>query len=184
MYDYIWCQHHFILDLFLSTLIANRIGLSFLYDKIDLLTNLKRQYERKKQETYIRKKSRKEKMEELKKSYTAKCFQKHVAAEAEAVVQTKIYEAARREKVPMVVLRGIKTAEHIGRHLERFGITLTKLKSLLTPDKEKSKEKSDEVEHDVLVLAYHNNTVHVTFIQVNKTIIYRKRLLTHLMLLR
>ena len=92
--------------------------------------------------------------------------QNHVAAEAEAVVQTKIYEAARRENVPMVVLRGIKTAEHIGRHLERFGITLTKLKSLLSPDKEKYKEKSDEVEHDVLVLAYHNNIVHVTFVQV------------------
>ena len=81
-------------------------------------------------------------------------------------MQTKIYEAARREKVPMVVLRGIKTAEHIGRHLERFGITLTPLKSLLSPDKGKSKDKSDEVEHDVLVLAYHNNTVHVTFVQV------------------
>ena len=47
-------------------------------------------------------------------------------------MQTKIYEAARREKVPMVVLRGIKTAEHIGRHLESFGITLTKLRSLLS----------------------------------------------------
>merc|ERR1719411_2090973 len=66
----------------------------------------------------------------------------------------------------MVVLRGIKSGEHIGRHLERFGITLTKLKSLLSPDKEKNKEKSDEVEHDVLVLAYHKNTVHVTFVQV------------------
>ena len=82
-------------------------------------------------------------------------------------MQTKIYEAARREKVPMVVLRGIKTAEHIGRHLERFGITLTTLKSLLSPERGKNKEKSDEVEHDVLVLAYYNNTVHVSFIQVN-----------------
>ena len=81
-------------------------------------------------------------------------------------MQTKIYEAAMREKVPMVVLRGIKSAEHIGRHLERFGITLTELKSLLSPKREKNKEKSDEVEHDVLVLAYHNNTVHVTFLQV------------------
>ena len=133
---------------------------------MDLVTNLKRQYDRKKQETYTRKKSRKEKLEKLKKSHIAECFQKHVAAEAEAVVQTKIYEAARREKVPMVVLRGIKTAEHVGRHLERFGITLTPLKSLLSPDKGKSKDRSDEVEHDVLVLAYQNQTVHITFIQV------------------
>ena len=116
------------------------------------------------------KKQRKERIEELKRSHHAQCFQSHVAAEAETVVQTKIYEAARREKVPMVVLRGIKSAEHIGRHLERFGITLTELKSLLSPKREKNKEKSDEVEHDVLVLAYHNNTVYVTFVQVEITL--------------
>ena len=114
----------------------------------------------------IHSKDKKKLIDNLKKSHHAQSLLDHVAAEAEAVVQTKIYEAARREKVPMVVLRGIKTAEHIGRHLERFGITLSTLKSLPSPERGKNKDRSDEVEHDVLVLAYHNNTVHVTFVQV------------------
>ena len=138
--------------------------ITFDQDKNDLVRKLKQQYHEINDSKD--KKQRNKRSDELKRSYYAQALQNHVAAEAEAVVQTKIYEAARREKVPMVVLRGIKTAEHIGRHLERFGITLTSLKSLLTPDKGKSKEKSDEVEHDVLVLAYYNNTVHVTFVQV------------------
>ena len=150
-------------DLFQSQLCVPEV-ITFEQDKNDLVRKLKQQYD----EIYesIDKKQRKERFEELKNSHHAHCLQKHVAAEAEVVVQTKIYEATRREKVPMVVLRGIKTAEHIGRHLERFGITLTKLKELLSPDKGKSKDKSDEVEHDVLVLAYHNNTVHIIFVQV------------------
>ena len=52
------------------------------------------------------KKQKKENIEELKKSHLAQSLQNYVAAEAEAVVQTKIYEAARMEKVPLVVLRG------------------------------------------------------------------------------
>ena len=150
-------------DLFQSQLCVPEV-ITFDQDKNDLVRNLKQQHDEINQSPDN--KQRKERIEELKRSHQAQCFQSHVAAEAEAVVQTKIYEAARREKVPMVVLRGIKSAEHIGRHLERFGITLTKLKSLLSPEREKIKEKSDEVEHDVLVLAYHNNTVHVTFVQV------------------
>ena len=63
----------------------------------------------------------------------------------------------------MVVLGGVKTAEHVGSHLEQFGISLTKLKSLLNPSKS---EATIEVEHDVVVLAYHNNKVHITFVQV------------------
>jgi hypothetical protein len=144
--------------------------ITFEQDKNDLVRKLKQQYDQISGNND--KKERKERIEELKRSHHAQCFQNHVAAEAEAVVQTKIYEAARREKVPMVVLRGIKTAEHIGRHLERFGITLTKLKELLSPHKGKIKDKSDEVEHDVLVLAYHNNTVHVTFVQVRSLRIF------------
>ena len=154
-------------DLFQSQLCVPEV-ITFEQDKNDLVRNLKQQYDEINKSTD--KKQRKERIEELKRSHQAQCFQSHVAAEAEAVVQTKIYEAARREKVPMVVLRGIKSAEHIGRHLERFGITLTKLKSLLSPEREKIKEKSDEVEHDVLVLAYHNNTVYVTFVQVEITL--------------
>ena len=150
-------------DLFQSQLCVPEV-ITFEQDKNDLVRNLKQQYDEINQSPD--KKQREERIDKLKRSHQAQCFQSHVAAEAEAVVQTKIYEAARREKVPMVVLRGIKSAEHIGRHLERFGITLTKLKSLLSPEREKCKEKSDEVEHDVLVLAYHNNTVHVTFVQV------------------
>ena len=81
----------------------------------------------------------------LAKSDLAKCLQRHVAEEAEAAVRTKIYEAARREKVPMVVLGGVKTAEHVGSHLEQFGISLTKLKSLLNPSKSEATLSSSSV---------------------------------------
>ena len=148
--------------------------ITFDQDKNDLVRKLKQQYDKITESKD--KKQQKDRIEELKRSHHAQGLQNHVAAEAEAMVQTNIYEAARREKVPMVVLRGIKTAEHIGRHLERFGITLTKLKSLLSPDRGKSKEKSDEVEHDVLVLAYHNNTVHVTFVQVRSLWIFYRNI--------
>ena len=149
-------------DLFQSQLCVPEV-ITFDQDKDDLVRKLKQQYD-KVNNSKESKKLKKERIDAIKTSHYAQCLQKHVADEAEAVVQTKIYEAARIMKVPMVVLRGIKTAEHIGRHLERFGITLTKLKSLLSP--ENSKDRSDEVEHDVLLLAYHNNSVHVTFLQV------------------
>ena len=154
-------------DLFISQQCVPEV-ITFDQDKNDLIKKLKQRYDEISDSD--------DKKLVLAKSDLAKCLQRHVAEEAEAAVRTKIYEAARREKVPMVVLGGVKTAEHVGSHLEQFGISLTKLKSLLNPSKS---EATIEVEHDVLVLAYHNNKVHITFVQV-----YSIQYIFHLVILQ
>ena len=68
--------------------------ITFDQDKDELVRQLKQQYEN---IADIKEQQKKKGRIEGKKSYHAQCFKNHVAAEAEPVVQTKIYEAARRE---------------------------------------------------------------------------------------
>ena len=95
-------------------------------------------------------------------SCDAKHLQNIIAAEAEVFIQDTIIEAARSGGLPVTVMRGVQTYKDVGKHLERYGIELSKLNEIL---KEKD-GKEKEAEHDVMVLAMNGDNLIITFIQV------------------
>ena len=89
-------------------------------DREILMKNLKRLYEQGVQNPT--------KLSVIKNSAEARRLNNIRAEEAELFVQEKLLEVGKYENLVFVVLRGIKTHQNVGRHLEAFGIKLSKLR--------------------------------------------------------
>ena len=101
----------------------------FSENKEELILKLEQDFE-KIQRTYQSEENKKEKLQALKSSTAATLLAKHHADDAEILVQKAIIEIGQKYDIPMVVLRGVKTYEFIGKYLEPLGLKLSKLKSL------------------------------------------------------
>ena len=72
----------------------------------------------------------------------------------------------------MIVFREVMTYQHIGKHLEKLGVKMSKLSALLN-SKKKVDDAEFEAENDLLVLTFNENKICVTFVEV-KTQEYHK----------
>lgn len=113
-------------------------------------------------EEEVVKEAEKQSLAEVKKSQDAKTLNKRKADMSETIVQQGVVNAAKKYGIPIVALKGIKTHEQIGKHVEPFNIKCSRLKGIF----ENKKSASEEVEHDVLCVAALPSKTVVTFIQV------------------
>lgn len=134
----------------------------FSENKEELILKLEQDFE-KIQRTYQSEENKKEKLQALKSSTAATLLAKHHADDAEILVQKAIIEIGQKYDIPMVVLRGVKTYEFIGKYLEPLGLKLSKLKSLFG-NSEKSHEA--EAENDVIAFALTEKGVRIILIEV------------------
>ena len=95
-------------------------------------------------------------------SVKAQLLQDIRASEAEVYVQKMALQHAKEAKIPMVAFRGIQTFKDIGKHLEKFGVKLSKLSQLL----KNSNDAELEAEHDIMLISCNGEKIQVTFIQV------------------
>ena len=84
------------------------------------------------------------------------------ASEAEVYVQKMALQHAKEAKIPMIAFRGIQTFKDIGKHLEKFGVKLSKLSQLL----KNCNDAELEAEHDIMLISCNGEKIQVTFIQV------------------
>ena len=84
------------------------------------------------------------------------------ASEAEVYVQKMALQHDKEAKIPMIAFRGIQTFKDIGKHLEKFGVKLSKLSQLL----KNSNDAELEAEHDIMLISCNGEKIQVTFIQV------------------
>ena len=85
--------------------------------------------------------------------------------EAEITVQEAILKSASSKKCPVIVLRGVQTYKDVGKHLENYGIKVSRLNQLMKG--EEGRNANHAVEHDIVVLAMNGNRLIISFIQVN-----------------
>ena len=95
-------------------------------------------------------------------SAKAQLLQDIRASEAEVHVQKMALQHAKEAKIPMIAFRGIQTFRDIGKHLEKFGVKLSKLSQLL----KNSNDAELEAEHDIMLISCNGEKIQVTFIQV------------------
>ena len=100
--------------------------------------------------------------EKIDESSDAKHLQNIIATKAEVYIQNKIIEAAKSQGLPITVLRGVETYKDVGKHLQKYGIKLSKLNELL----KEQEGKEVEAEHDIMVLVMSGDMLIITFMQV------------------